>query len=109
MRQQRNGADAAGYFGRAVAVVSAINRRVAEADAETAVVADGRAVANAEALGGDAARVLAEVMERDARDAGREASPMVVAAGALVLDTSEMTVAEAVARAIGAVEARISA
>jgi CMP/dCMP kinase len=45
------------------------------------------------------------VMERDARDAGRDVAPMIQAAEALVLDTSAMTVDEAVARAIGAVEA----
>jgi CMP/dCMP kinase len=56
-------------------------------------------------LGGDEALVLAEVMERDARDAGRDVAPMLAAEDALVLDTSAMTVQEAVARAIGAVEA----
>ncbi len=55
-------------------------------------------------LGGDEASVLAEVMERDARDAGRDVSPMVAAADALVLDTSAMTVEEAVQRAVAAVE-----
>jgi CMP/dCMP kinase len=55
-------------------------------------------------LGGDEALVLAEVMERDARDAGRDVAPMVAAVDALVLDTSAMTVDEAVARAIVAVE-----
>ena len=55
-------------------------------------------------LGGDEGQVLAEVMERDARDAGRDLAPMAVAEGALVLDTSTMSVDEAVAQAISAVE-----
>jgi CMP/dCMP kinase len=58
-------------------------------------------------LGGDEGTVLAEVQERDARDAGRDVAPMLAAADALILDTSAMTVEEAVARAIGAVEARL--
>lgn len=58
-------------------------------------------------LGGDEAEVLAQVRERDARDAGRAAAPMTVAADALVLDTSAMTVDEAVARAVARVAARL--
>jgi CMP/dCMP kinase len=55
-------------------------------------------------LGGDEARVLAEVVERDARDTGRADAPLRVAADALVLDTSTMGVDEAIALAIGAVQ-----
>ncbi|MGL5008776.1 MAG: (d)CMP kinase [Paracoccaceae bacterium] len=58
-------------------------------------------------LGGDEAAVLAEVMERDARDMGRADAPLRAAGDALVLDTSVMTVAEAVARACAAVEAAL--
>ena len=58
-------------------------------------------------LGGDETSVLAEVQERDARDAGRDVAPMLAAADALVLDTSAMTVEEAVERAIGAVERKL--
>ena len=58
-------------------------------------------------VGGDEAHVLAEVAARDARDAGRDVAPMMAAADALVLDTSAMTVEEAVARAIEAVERAI--
>jgi CMP/dCMP kinase len=54
-------------------------------------------------LGGDASVVLAEVMERDARDSGRAVSPLALAADAVVLDTSVMGVDEAVARAVGLV------
>lgn len=57
-------------------------------------------------VGGDKARVLAEVRERDARDSGRADSPLKAAADALVLDTSEMSIADAVAAAIAAVRAR---
>jgi cytidylate kinase len=54
--------------------------------------------------GGDEARVLAEVRERDARDMGRAEAPLRAAPDALWLDTSAMGVDEAVARAISAVE-----
>ena len=50
-------------------------------------------------LGGDAAQVLAEVRERDGRDMGRADAPLRVAAGAVVLDTSAMSVEAAVAQA----------
>lgn len=54
--------------------------------------------------GGDEGAVLAEVRERDARDMGRADAPLRAAADALLLDTSEMDVDAAVARAILAVE-----
>lgn len=50
-------------------------------------------------LGGDEAEVLAEVLARDARDIGRVAAPLAAAADAVVLDTSVMTIDEAVAEA----------
>jgi len=49
------------------------------------------------------AQVLADLRARDARDAARDVAPMVAAADALVLDTSAMTIDEAVARAAAAV------
>lgn len=58
-------------------------------------------------VGGDEAAVLAEVRERDARDMGRADAPLRAAADAVVLDTSAMTVEEAVARAISLVAARM--
>jgi cytidylate kinase len=58
-------------------------------------------------LGGDAAAVLADVRARDARDAGREVAPMAVAADAVVLDTSAMSIAEAVEAASALVAARL--
>jgi cytidylate kinase len=64
-------------------------------------------------LGGDGAalteaQVLAEVAARDARDMGRADAPLRAAEGAVVLDTSELGVAEAVARAEAAVRAALS-
>ena len=58
-------------------------------------------------VGGDEARVLAEVRERDARDMGRADAPLRAAEDAVVLDTSEMGVEEAVGRAISVVQARM--
>ncbi len=54
-------------------------------------------------VGGNPARVLAEVLERDARDMGRADAPLRAAADALVLDTTEMGVEEAIARASAAI------
>ncbi len=58
-------------------------------------------------VGGDAGRVLAEVKERDARDMGRSDAPLRAAEDAVVIDTSEMSVDEAVARAISLVAERM--
>lgn len=58
-------------------------------------------------VGGDADQVLAEVRERDARDSTRAHSPLRVAPGAQVIDTSQMTIDDAVARAIAVVQARL--
>ncbi len=58
-------------------------------------------------VGGDEAKVLAEVRERDARDMGRADAPLKPAAEALVLDTSELSIEAAIAAAALAVEARL--
>ena len=50
--------------------------------------------------------VLADILARDARDAGRAAAPLAQAADADLLDTSDMTIDAAVRRAIALVEAR---
>lgn len=55
-------------------------------------------------VGGDEAEVLAEVLARDARDMGRAEAPLVQAQDALLLDTSDMTIDEAIARAAAHVE-----
>jgi cytidylate kinase len=49
--------------------------------------------------------VLADIRARDARDADRAAAPMRPAADAVLLDTSELAIEAATARAIGLVEA----
>lgn len=51
------------------------------------------------------AQVLADVRERDARDSDRATAPLKPAEDAVVLDTSELSIDAAVARAIAAVEA----
>lgn len=59
-------------------------------------------------VGGEAAQVLAEVRERDARDMGRADAPLVAASDAMLLDTSTLGIEAAVAQAIAAVERRFS-
>ena len=60
-------------------------------------------------LGGDEAQVLAEVLERDARDMGRSTSPLRPAADATLIDTSEMSIEDAVGQAIALIERRLAA
>ena len=50
--------------------------------------------------------MLADIHARDERDVGRAEAPLVQADDAIRIDTSEMSVAEAVAAAIAAVEAK---
>lgn len=50
--------------------------------------------------------VLADIRARDERDEGRDAAPLVMAEGAILLDTSAMTPDEAAAAAIEAVRSR---
>jgi CMP/dCMP kinase len=74
--------------------------------------ADVRALRRWRELGGENAPqspkdVLAEVVERDARDMGRADAPLRTALGAVVLDTSVLTVDEAVALACAQVDARL--
>jgi cytidylate kinase len=59
-------------------------------------------------VGGDAARVLAEVKERDARDMGRADAPLRPAEDAVLIDTSVMSIDEAVAAAIAVVAAPLA-
>jgi cytidylate kinase len=54
----------------------------------------------------DYATILAEIRARDERDSKRVTAPLVAAADAVMLDTSEMDIAAAVAAAVRAVEAR---
>ena len=59
-------------------------------------------------VGGDEAEVLAEVLARDDRDASRAESPMIAADDAEVIDTSDLSINAAVARAVDRVSARLS-
>ncbi len=59
-------------------------------------------------LGGDEAQVLAEVIARDGRDMGRADAPLCAAEDAVLLDTSDMTIAAALARAEALVSARLA-
>ncbi|PIE08926.1 MAG: (d)CMP kinase, partial [Rhodobacterales bacterium] len=51
-------------------------------------------------------QVLADVIARDTRDRERDAAPLLAAGDAVVIDTSDMSIDEAVAAAVAAVEAR---
>lgn len=53
------------------------------------------------------AAVLADVLERDARDAGRVEAPMKPAEDAVLIDTSEMAIDAAVAVAIATIQAKM--
>jgi len=53
--------------------------------------------------------VLEDLRARDKRDRERDAAPLVAAEDAVVLDTSEMSIDEAVAKAVAVIEARIAA
>lgn len=50
--------------------------------------------------------VLADVIARDKRDSERESAPLVASEDAHLLDTSDMTIAEAVAEAIAIIDAK---
>jgi cytidylate kinase len=52
--------------------------------------------------------ILADIKERDARDAGREAAPLRRADDAILLDTSNLSIDAAVQQAIALVEAQLS-
>ena len=84
-----------------------------EAEAKLFVTASAevrahRRHAELRASGGDQSyeQVLAEVQERDARDRDRSAAPLKPAGDAVLIDTSEMDVNEAIATAIAAISAR---
>lgn len=50
-------------------------------------------------------QVLADVLERDARDRDRATAPLKPASDAIVIDTSSLTIEQAIARAIAAINA----
>lgn len=68
--------------------------------------AEVRAVRRAREVGGDLAQVLAQLRERDARDMGRADAPLRPAQDALLIDTTDLTIEQAVALASAAVLAR---
>jgi cytidylate kinase len=51
--------------------------------------------------------VLADIRARDERDSGREQAPLAMADDAVLLDTSDMNIEEAIASALAAVEQRM--
>ena len=53
-------------------------------------------------------KVLADIRARDARDTGRNAAPLVMAADAMLLDTSFLSIETSVQKAIALVEAKRS-
>ena len=65
-----------------------------------------RAARRAAEIGADPTLTLIALRERDSRDASRDAAPMQAAKDAVTLDTSDMTIGDAVTRAIAEVEAR---
>jgi cytidylate kinase len=81
-------------------------------EAEVKLFVTASAVVRAERrwreLGGDLAAVRADVEARDRRDSERAVAPLKPAAGAVVLDTSAMSIAEAVERAAEVVAQRLS-
>ena len=58
-------------------------------------------------VGGDEAEVLAQVIERDKRDAERATAPLKPAEDAVVLDTSAMSISEAVDAALGQIRGKL--
>jgi CMP/dCMP kinase len=58
-------------------------------------------------VGGDADAVLAAVKERDDRDMNRADAPLKPADDALLLETTDLPVEEAIARAIAAIKAKL--
>jgi cytidylate kinase len=50
--------------------------------------------------------VLADVLDRDARDRDRSTAPLIAADDAVLIDTSAMDIAAAIAAAITAIDAR---
>ena len=58
-------------------------------------------------VGGDAAQVLAEVIERDQRDMNRAEAPLRPSADAVVIDTSDLTIDQAIAWASEVIRQRL--
>lgn len=67
-----------------------------------------RAARRAAELDVDPAEMLVQLRERDARDAARATAPLRAAPDAVVLDTTALTIDEAVAQAVALVEKRLA-
>ncbi|GLT01900.1 cytidylate kinase [Sphingobium jiangsuense] len=87
---------------------------VPDADAKLYVTASPQVRADRRAremeqhgLAADREAMIAEIVARDARDMGRDNAPLMQAADADLLDTSDLTIAEAVQKAIALVDARV--
>ncbi|NHF73215.1 (d)CMP kinase [Paracoccus xiamenensis] len=79
-----------------------------EAELKLYVIASDevRAGRRATELGADPAETLAALRERDARDSARATAPLRPADDAVILDTTDMSITEAVSRAIVEVQTR---
>lgn len=69
--------------------------------------AEARAARRASELGADPAEMLVQIRERDARDAARDTAPLRAALDAVVIDTTAMSIEDAVATAVGLVERKL--
>lgn len=80
-----------------------------DAEAKLFVTAsdEARALRRAAELGADLATVATDLRARDARDASRDAAPMVAATDALLLDTTDLSIDAAVAEAVAYVKGRL--
>ena len=76
-----------------------------DADLKLYVVASDqvRAARRAAELGADPAEMLTQLQERDRRDSERAAAPLRAADDAVLLDTTDMAIDEAIARAVSEV------
>ena len=79
------------------------------AEVKLYVIADDRTRAQRRAaeLDADEDEILAQLRERDARDSSRATTPLRPAPDAVFLDTTALTIDEAIARAVAEVEARM--
>lgn len=95
--------------GRDIGTVICVDAQVKLFVTASDVVRAERRYLELAAKGEDVSRdgVLADLRMRDKRDRERDAAPLVAAEDAVVLDTSEMSIAEAVAKAVAVIEARM--
>ena len=87
-------------------ILSTWHTRVSFACAAAGARPETRAARRQKEQGGDYDTVLADVRARDARDSERATAPLVAAEDAHVIDTSDMSIDEAVAAAIAIITSR---